>query len=458
MPGARLRLRRATAAAAIVWALLALVVGVRGQFAAATSPSPPFTFSSAAGRSVIHSVTEEAAEAGLAPRDELLAVDGVEVEAWMRQIGGWADLQVGEPDRYRVEKPDGRVLEAELEPLPPDRRPFLLERVVGFVVPLVGLIYLGIGAVVWWLKSDRRESWALLLYCSVSAALLFLSGPSLPPAWVLSGVNIPLVGATAFHLFTTYPLEPSWSVRFPWLRAGVYGTAFVLAALVPLQPWLGEAAGLVAPLLTTYSVLMAAACIVIAAVERSLHRGSAAAERASIMILGGTASFVPVVAALAWHVTVGTSFPWTISLVGFFVFPAAVGYGIVRSDLFDMRSVAKSSAAYGAVTLAITGLFAFLVTFADAVVRWVRVDARSPVFSVGFLFLAILLFNPLRNRAQRLVDRFFDRERAAYRRAVREISEAMVAMLSVKEIVDRILIAVTDTMGVEGAAVLLLDD
>jgi signal transduction histidine kinase len=42
--------------------------------------------------------------------------------------------------------------------------------------------------------------------------------------------------------------------------------------------------------------------------------------------------------------------------------------------------------------------------------------------------------------------------------AVREICVAMVSMLSVKEIVDRILVAVTDTMGVEGAMVLLLDE
>jgi signal transduction histidine kinase len=80
------------------------------------------------------------------------------------------------------------------------------------------------------------------------------------------------------------------------------------------------------------------------------------------------------------------------------------------------------------------------------------------MFSVGFLFLAILLFNPLRVRVQGLVDRFFDRDRAAYRRAVREISEAMVSMLSAREIVDRILVAVSDTMGVERSMVLLMDE
>jgi signal transduction histidine kinase len=81
--------------------------------------------------------------------------------------------------------------------------------------------------------------------------------------------------------------------------------------------------------------------------------------------------------------------------------------------------------------------------------RWVQ---------VVFLFFAILAFNPIRNRMQSLVDRFFDRDRAAYRVAVREISEAMVSMLSLSEIADRILLALTDTMGVERAMVMLVDD
>jgi signal transduction histidine kinase len=138
------------------------------------------------------------------------------------------------------------------------------------------------------------------------------------------------------------------------------------------------------------------------------------------------------------------------------LFPVAVGYGIVRRQLFEVRSVAKSSAAYGAATLAITGVFAFLITFADAAVS--RLDISFRWFQVTFLFFAILAFNPLRNRLQNLVDRFFDRDRETYRVAVREISEAMVSMLSLPEIADRILLALTDTMGVERAMVLMVDD
>jgi signal transduction histidine kinase len=176
------------------------------------------------------------------------------------------------------------------------------------------------------------------------------------------------------------------------------------------------------------------------------------------MELGAAVSFLPAIGALLAQYFVGTPFPWPFALLGLSFFPAAVGWGIARNQLFDIRLVARSSAAYGAVTLAITGLFALLVTSADAAAKRFNVNARSTAFSVAFLFFAILLFNPLRSRVQRVVDTFFDRDRAAYRRAVREISEAMVSMLSGKEIVERILVAVTDTMGVESALVLLLDE
>ena len=127
--------------------------------------------------------------------------------------------------------------------------------------------------------------------------------------------------------------------------------------------------------------------------------------------------------------------------------PASVAFGIARNQLFEIRGLARSSAAYGAATLAITGLFAFLITFADALFTRLNVNATSTGFSVTFLFFAILAFNPLRDRLQSLVDRVFDRDRSGYRDAVREISEAMVSMLSLDEVVDRLLAAVTEQHG-----------
>ena len=151
-----------------------------------------------------------------------------------------------------------------------------------------------------------------------------------------------------------------------------------------------------------------------------------------------------------------TPFPFYVALLWTFVFPLAVGYGIVRGSSSRCAASPNPRPPTARRRSRITGAFALAISFADALVARFGVSERPA--QVALLFVAILLFNPVRNRMQALVDRFFDRDRAAYRVAVREISEAMVSMLSLGEIADRILVALTDTMGVERAMVLLVDD
>ena len=74
----------------------------------------------------------------------------------------------------------------ELEPLPAGAPRFPSDRILGLLVPAIGLIYLAIGAVVFQVRSDRREAWALLLFCCSTAALLFLSSSVDPFNWNLT--------------------------------------------------------------------------------------------------------------------------------------------------------------------------------------------------------------------------------------------------------------------------------
>jgi signal transduction histidine kinase len=451
-PGARTRFRRWTAFLAIAWATAALVVGIQAKLEARKYAALPFSFSSAAGVHVINETSRVCAEAGLSPRDRLITIGGMAVPEWMQR--GLNDLRVGEDVELVARKPDGRVVRARVQAVSYGQASFPLDRIAMALIPLIGVLYLVIGLGVWLLKPDRRESWVFLLFCSFTSALLTLIGPALGPVWFFVGITIPWVGATSFHLFTTYPIEPAWIVRHPQIRAGVYGFAAALSALTVVRPWVMSREAIDFSV-TAFAVLMNLTCLGIAVSERLRRPGTKTAERADVMLLGGALSFLPVVAALAVHVTVGTPVTWTLSMTLFFLFPAAVGYGIVRRDLFDLRVVARSSAAYGAATLAITGVFAALITLVAGALQRADVHARTPFFSLIFIPIAIFAFNPLLRRVQRFVDDVFDRERRAYRRAVREISEAMVSMLSAKEIVERILIAVTDTMGVERALVML---
>jgi signal transduction histidine kinase len=456
-PKSTQRWRRTAVVAAVGWALLAFVAALIAKAEVELRPRPPVVPVALAGDYWIVQWRNRAAEeAGVAVGDRVLAVDGRLADRRLhRRLG---ELHDGVANLYRIGKRDGRVLEVALLPLHPGERRPVYGLIVDVGLPLVGFVYFAMGVVVWLLRPDRAASWAFLLFGSTMAAGLFGAGWMRAPQWDFLWLNIPLIGATTFHLFTTYPIEPSWVVRRPGLRAAAYPVALLLGALavaegftdVPPGGW--RTAAFFFPIAIGFFILG------MLVVERRRMPEGDGRDRADVVLLGALLSFLPLLLVAVAQFFLRTAMPWFLAFLWFFIFPLAVGYGIVRKQLFDIRGVARSSVAYGFTTLAVTGLFALLITSADAAFARVNINARSPWFSVVFLFFAILALNPLRDRIQGFVDAWFDRDRRSYRRAVREISEAMVSMLSIKEIVDRILVALTDTMGLERAMVLILDD
>jgi signal transduction histidine kinase len=449
--------QRATLALAFGWALFALMVFLRATLFHSGWSTPLHT-SNTPGRVGITWVSEEGERAGIRPGDDLLAIDGIAYLQWGRD-GHWRSLEPGKSNLYRFRLRDGRELEVPLVPTPVAAQPLPLTPIYAASV-VVGSAFLMMGALVWMLRRGRPEAWAFGLFSAFVAVQLFTSFDTYrqTAGYQRSSINFFLLAAGVFHLFTTYPYEPRWIAPRRWLRAVPYAIAACAVPWIWLEgrgrlPFfaLGEVGFLLVMLATVF-------CLAVLAIERRRRRAEEDVARADVMLLGVFGSFVPVLALIVAESFLRTGFPVYIGLLWFIVFPICVAYGIVKKELFDIRHVMRSSAAYGAATLTITGLYALLVAAADAALIKFHMDARSPQFTVAFLFFAILAVNPLRDRMQRLVDRLFDRERGRDRQTVRELSEAMVSMLSIQEIVERMVRALSDSMGVERSMVLLLAD
>jgi len=455
-PTSTLRMRRWTAFLAIAWAVLAIVLSVASLRVDPDGLSHPFSDSRLGGRAVIESLAPSAAATGASPGDFIREVNGVSYLLKQREGNGW--LREGVPNHYLLEKRDGTPLRFSLPPVPCRETRSPTETLFHALLIGVAVIYLVTGSAVWWMRPDRAGAWALLLFCSTMAVQLatVIQTDDIPWSFPRLMFNLPLIGATTFHLFTSYPIEPDWIVRHRRIQFLPYLAAFALGCFALTDHMFGMQPGRGSSLALAYTLALFVVSLTIVAIERHRHREGALRDHADVVFLGAVVSFLPALVGLVAELLFRTPFPFYFPLLWVFVFPLAVGYGIVRRQLFEVRSLAKSSAAYGAATLGITGAFALAITFADTLVARFGVSERPA--QVALLFIAILLFNPARNRLQALVDRFFDRDRAAYRVAVREISEAMVSMLSLGEIADRILVALTDTMGVERAMVLLVDD
>ncbi len=95
-----------------------------------------------------------------------------------------------------------------------------------------------------------------------------------------------------------------------------------------------------------------------------------------------------------------------VAIVGGLALPLAIGVAIFRYRLFDIDRLISRTLAYAIVTALLIGVYAGIVLLATQVV-----SITTPVAVAAATLAAAALFNPLRRRVQRIVDRRFNRAR-----------------------------------------------
>jgi hypothetical protein len=93
-------------------------------------------------------------------------------------------------------------------------------------------------------------------------------------------------------------------------------------------------------------------------------------------------------------------------LIGVASLPVSIGVAILKYRLYDIDRIISRTLAYALVTGLLVGMYAGLVLLAT---RVLSVD--SPVAVAASTLAAAAVFNPLRRRVQRAVDRRFNRAR-----------------------------------------------
>jgi hypothetical protein len=92
--------------------------------------------------------------------------------------------------------------------------------------------------------------------------------------------------------------------------------------------------------------------------------------------------------------------------IGLVAFPSCIGVGILRYRLYDIDRLLSRTLSYLILTGTLIGVFAGIVLLGTRVLPF-----SSPVAVAASTLAAAALFNPLRGRVQRLVDRRFNRTR-----------------------------------------------
>ncbi len=158
-----------------------------------------------------------------------------------------------------------------------------------------------------------------------------------------------------------------------------------------------------------------------------------------VLLLGTIAGIVPFVVFAVFYPSLFRDeryLAW--GVVPMALIPLAFGTAIVRFRLFDVTVIVRKSLVYGVLTAVVTGIYALAVVTGNALLSSFSTVAvtSSPAFAFVFGLAVVLLFDPLRRRAQSFVDRVFFRDRADFQRAILDMSRSVVSQLEREKIRD----------------------
>jgi hypothetical protein len=255
-------------------------------------------------------------------------------------------------------------------------------------------------------------------------------------AWLAHVGSLVSIGAPLFVLMrfpTGRPLGPM-SRRVELLTIACFG---VFAALLALDPspminfpttpnplGLGQTSRL-----TGYGpVLLPLAAVPGVAVVGTLvlrYRRGSTLERRQLRWLGVAAGFV-CAAVLGAPLTSpellgggrNTTLSAAVYAIAYAAIPVSIGIAIVRYRLYDIDVIIKRTLVYGAVSAVLAAVYVVGVLVLQAPLVSVAPGEAQTLATAASTLLVAALFRPVRARAQRAIDRRFDRERYEAGRAI----------------------------------------
>ncbi|MBU0672562.1 MAG: hypothetical protein KJ732_06015 [Candidatus Margulisbacteria bacterium] len=127
---------------------------------------------------------------------------------------------------------------------------------------------------------------------------------------------------------------------------------------------------------------------------------------------GGATTFFPVF---------NIAFP-VISHFALPIYVAITVYAIVRHKLLDITILVREGLIYSCLTILFAGFYVLVVLIANYLVSYfVHLNPLVTMFMV--VFVSVIIFQPVRNRVQRMVDRVFFMGEYRYQKTINDLSE-----------------------------------
>jgi sigma-B regulation protein RsbU (phosphoserine phosphatase) len=404
-------------------------------------------------------------KAGLKFLDRIVTVDGQPIRDGDEIVQAARAKRAGTPVKYLVET-KGERREVAIPVAIFTLKDFFL---IFFIIFLGGLIFYALGFIVYLMKPNMRLSWVFLVACFGQATYM-VTGFEIQSSYTFVRFHyfvLSLYPAVLFHLGLIFPERKKVLNRFWALEYLIYLPASILAVafLVHFSPAGEISDSSLTSSVETYIKLASLARFlllfcVLGWVVLSVHSLFKATDiqskqRARMILLGVTIGAAPCVMLMALAHFLKVYFPWNFMILFLVFFPASIAYSIIRHNLFDANAVIKRAVGYAVATAVVVGGYIGISVALNVFVKEYELS-QSRAFPILFTLGVVLVFNPLRNRIQDLVDRIFFRKEYDYSEIIDRIGGAMTTLLDLEQVISRLIQTFMTDMFINTSSVMLL--
>jgi hypothetical protein len=125
--------------------------------------------------------------------------------------------------------------------------------------------------------------------------------------------------------------------------------------------------------------------------------------------------------------------------------PLSFGFAILRSRLWDIDSIINRTLVYGTLTVILTSVYVGLIIGLQALLRGIISQDNSIAIVISTLAL-YALFQPLRRRIQRVIDRRFYRRKYDAAQTLAAFSATLRQEVDLEQLREQLLGVVEETM------------
>jgi diguanylate cyclase (GGDEF)-like protein len=340
---------------------------------------------------------------------------------------------------------------------------------------LASLAYLGVGVLaLLQAPADLRARLLFFFSLAVSIELALPRPVASSGGWVtlytltfylITGLEMGL----ELHLASVIPIRYSWFARRPWLTPAYYATGLGVGALTSAM-LLAEALGWRAfpwdrlqaqTILNMVALPGWAVAVVLILTVQVRCAGDARRRQQAMLVLLGVMPWAAFMVASSALSTAGITIPavvfGTVQILAILMYPLAVLVAIFRYSLLDIELVLRRSIVYGIVTVVMVLLLYGALNVVGIAVGG-PTSGLYPLWAVSALMLLLgLLFAPLRDIAQRLVDRRLFPERLAMRQRLTELAASLPERGQLTAIGRHLVHGLSEVFGFSSATLLVAD-